>query len=441
MSSNNQRALVQWTCLTVLLMALSSGLPVRCQFLQPQSHLGRLVQSITSPLVLSSSLSSASESDSYDSESGPSGPEYAADPVNGRQHYHQPSATHQKRPQFYQQQQRDADSDSGAQLFQHYQPKQRQQQQQQQGYQSAGLQQAPSQQRGVPQHYYGRGGDSPRDDEDSGAPTNHHKQRADGEQYQMGAYLGPTIDDKEIQGAFNANDDKDDDEASSYEGPPSSGGGRQRAASSFAASQPDAAGFSPGAGSYGGYGGSGGSGYDGGRATMGGFSSSADGGAPSTRGNQDEANFDDELGADEDDEPSGPSSRPPRFKSSSQLNQAAASQYQQRQPSYQQRGQQQSGLVAAANGYSPMGAGPFDLSGLMAAAGGVPNGVQAYEVYNGDGSYPGYYQPQQANNQPRGGRNQAASMNGPYGYSSMGQQGNGGRGGDQDDVDNDQDED
>ena len=104
-------------------------------------------------------------------------------------------------------------------------------------------------------------------------------------------------------------------------------------------------------------------------------------------------------------------------------------------------------MQVAANGYAPYGypagaGGPIDLSSLMAAAGG-PGGPGGYEVYNGDGSYPGqgYYQ-QQGN----GRRNQAASNMmgaspyGPYGGQQQQQQ-SGARGGDSDDQDADADED
>lgn len=408
------------TCLAVVLVAITGGHLVRCQFLQPQSHLGRLVQSITSPLVLASSLSDgadspASESSSYDSESGPVG-----GPIDESGPYQSASGAAQQRPHYYQQ--------DGGRHYQHYQ---RQPARQTRVQQQTSLQQAPSQQRGVPQQYYGPGSYS-HDDEDSGAPTNRKQHASSGaEQYQMGAYLGPTIDDKEIQGAFNSNDERDDDEAAGYEGPPANGG-RHRATSSYASSQPSGV-----SGPTGGYG----TPADHGRHE----SSGVDGGrSSSSRGRGDRtASFDDDSNIDEEDDRLA-EPRQPRFRSSASLNQAA-SQYHQRQnnqysPQQQRR---QSSMMAAANGFSPMGAaGPFDLSGLVGAP-----GLGGYEVYNGDGSYPGYY-PQQNGGGRNGRRNQAASMNnpyagpygqtGPYVQSAANQQRGGG---DNDDVDSDADED
>jgi hypothetical protein len=404
----------------VLAMLVAGGHLARCQFLQPQSHLGRLVQSIASPLVLSSGLGGGGDSsDSYD-------PELASqsrpDEPNASQF--QPEAA----GQHYQHYQRQPEASRDG----------RQQQQQQQHYHAGGgLQQAPSQQRGVPQRYYGGSSSDDDDSPPAGAPSNHgHQQPAmANEQYQMGAYLGPTIDDKEIQGAFNSNDERDDDDSPGYDGPPA---GRQAAgANAYAASQPESSGgYAPMA--------SAGPGGYGPMAAAGPYTG-ADAGGPAARGRDDRraASFDDDSSADEDDEPA-PRRRQPRFRSSMSQ---AASQYHQRQNRYP-GGQQQQGhaapMMAAANGYSPMGAsGPFDLSSLMAAAAGGPGNGQAYEVYNGDGSYPGYY-PQQ---QQQGRRNQAASMNNPYGYqndgyaSQNGPPANGQRERDNDDADADADED
>ena len=346
--------------LVVLIVAATTGvhLQARAQFLQPQSHLSRLVQAVTSPLVYSAAGyagqdDQSSESAGYEPEQGP--------------------VTEQNKG-----------AASQAQHFQHYQP------QQSRHYQHRNrLQQDPgSQQRGPAQNYYY--GQQQHRDEDQGAPS---QPRQQAQEYQMGAYLGPTIDDKEINGAFNSNNDErdDDDDRLGYDGPPAGELGsvttgnshRLRAASSFGAGP---AGLGP-SHMHSGYGGA-----------------SSGQAASNYNGNED-----DDSGADEDEPPAA--RRPGHFRSSgSGLNQAA-SQYhhqQQRQP----RGrQQQQPMMAAANGYAPYGYGPqngIDLGGLLAAAQGDPSA--GYQVFNGDGSYPGpnYYQ------QP--GRSQAASMNQLNGY-------------------------
>lgn len=305
---------------------------VQCQFL-PQSHLGRLVQSFTSPLVLSGQ---DSDSDSY---SNPS----SQDPSSG--YYNQESAP----------------------------TRSNQQHQQHQQYQQGGqqmMQQAPSQQRGIPQQYYGN-------DED-GAPSNNKE----AQEYKMGAYLGPTIDDKEINGVFNSNDDRDDDDGpNSYDG---SNANRNKAASNL-------------------YGHSGDS-YD---------SSYAAGGAPNANygraSNRPSNNYnsDQEDAADEDEsnqaELDGRRGRRGQRNGLSQ----AASHFQQQRGGHGGRQHQMAPMMAAANGYAPFGyAGPVDLSNLMA---GLTGNAQ---VYNGDGSEPNanYYAAQQAAAQ-RGGRSQSGYQN------------------------------
>lgn len=404
------------------LLLLLAAQAAECQFtIQPQSHLGRLVQSIASPLVLASAQASGeADEPSAPATSYPGGPSEFEGAAGAAQHFQPTAAVASRQP-----------------LRNPFEAAQ-------------ALQQAPSQERAIPQSFYAGRPSAPGfgqadQDEEAGAPSSPNRQRA--QEYQMGAYLGPTIDDKEIQGAFSSKDDERDDD----EGAVGFMGGapqqRGRAASSPTMSQDyEGAGYGPmeggaGAGSPSGY-------------PMG--HTGHAGPAPT-------AAFDDESGADEDEEQARPPRRPMRFRTSASLNQAAAaSQYHQERRRQQARpsggyaesaGQEQGAggqqMQAAANGYAPYGYanGPIDLTSLMAAAAGAPSGPGGYEVYNGDGSYPGpgYYQQQGNNNQGR--RNQAASGPGGYAgaYGPPGQQPGaqyqpGGRG-DPDDQDSDADED
>lgn len=387
------------------LVVASVSLAVDGQIL-PQSHLGRLVQSITSPLVLSSGANygTDSDSDSYNNESPSS---------------YYPQGGNQESPNS---------ADSAGQPSQHQHQKLQEQQEYRQPQQY--LQQAPSQQRGVPQHYYSS--DNQGADRDQGsAPSN---SRQTGQEYQMGAYLGPTMDDKEINGAFNGNnDDRDDDDGPASYDAANKGVNRNKAASNGAAYRNN-----PAVDDYG-YGPS--SGY---AQTQGNMA------APSYGHNQG-PNYDDDA-ADEDDAPVH-SARGGARRGSGQRSYGgglsqAASQYQQQAGAYNPE-RSRGPMMAAANGYAPYGYsnGPIDLSGLMAgmSGGGDPNA--GYQVYNGDGSYPGanYYQQQGQ----RGGRNhQAASMNnGQYnnGYGPSAGQENQQQeqqsNGENDDHDNDADED
>lgn len=415
--NNNNRLLL---AILVAASASSCLVVVNCQFL-PQSHLGRLVQSITSPLVLSSS-SGYGDSDS-DSGSGYYGGE-AAGPAGAE--LSSASAANS------------GAEGGGSGAVNHYDGTKNSQAS------SSGLQQAPSQQRGVPtQHnnYY-----SGHDDErDQGSAPSNNKHTQD---YQMGAYLGPSMDDKEINGAFNSNDDRDDDDGpASYDGPPSSPGfsaGRNRAAASNTYNNNNnigGEGYGPD-GSYGGGRGHPQMGVDNGY------------GAPSSgSANYGSSGYNDDDGADEDDTPTSgigqgrrggyrgmnPSSGAHSGYGRNGLSQAA-SQYQQ-QGSY--RGN--SPMMAAANsggggGFAGFGygGGPVDLQGLMAGVSGDPS--SGYQVYNGDGSYPGanYYQ-QQAQ---RGNRNQqAAASNGYFNNpNNQQQESNGALRGTQDGSKNEQDE-
>lgn len=336
--------------LLLIATSLSSEL-ARCQFL-PQSHLGRLVQSFTSPIVLQSS-SSADPSDSSDSYAD--SPYYSAGGDSADQADQGPTQYQQQ----HQQQTRPAAT------RQQYSAAN-----QEQALQSARLQQAPSQQRGVPQQFYGSGLDEDGQDQVGSAPSNSkHTQ-----EYQMGADLGPTIDDKEMQGVFNSNnDERDDDDGAGYE---PSQTGRSRAASNSA--------YSP---------------------------SSSLGEAASSRYRN--PNQDDDSADEEDESPranrAGQSGRR-QARRGGYLNQAA-SQFRQRPSSAGQDGS--SSMLAAANGYAPYGYanGPVDLSSMMAGMGG-PAGFGPNQMFQGDGSYPGanYYQQQQASGQrQRGARNQAES--------------------------------
>lgn len=345
----------------LVLLVATSGCLVSCQFL-PQSHLGRLVQSIASPLVLSSQAGYRSNDDS-DSYGDPSSSGYYSGGSAG------PSG--------------DISGESGETGAHNGASLAGRGRQQQVG--ATGLQQAPSQQRGVPQHYY-NSNDDERGDVGSAPSNNKHTQ-----DYQMGAYLGPSMDDKEINGAFNSNDERDDDDGpAGYDGPssaPAMGRGRAAASNTYHNSGGDGYGPAPGYGRQQGAGSNyaGSAGYD-------------------------------EDGADEDDAPvprarhqGGRSSANAAGYGRSGLSQAA-SQYQQRGSSGQP--------IAAANGYAPYGygTGPIDLNGLMAGVNGDPSA--GYQVYQGDGSYPGanYYQQQaqQGGRQRPASRSQAASMNNGY---------------------------
>jgi len=321
----------------------------------PQSHLGRLVQSITSPLVLSSGGYRDSDSDGY------------SDPSSG----------------YYSQ----AGQEGGQAGEAPEQPVGRQQ--------AGALQQAPSQQRGIPQHYYGQMGNQNGndDDRDQGSAPSTNKGTSE---YQMGAYLGPTMDDKEINGVFNSNDDRDDDDGpASYDG---SSMGRNKAASN----------------AYGSEGGGAGEGYGPSPAEGAGGEYErrpGSGAGPDYQG----AGYD-EDGADEDEGPAPRGRRGGQRGHGSGLSRAA-SQYRQRgyggAASAGQAGHSQ--MMAAANGYAPYGySGPADLSGLMSAGIGADPSA-GYQAYNGDGSYPGagYYQqqgqPAAAPGRGRGGRGQPAA--------------------------------
>lgn len=354
----------------------------------PQSHLGRLVQSITSPLVLNSA-------------SGDGPPDgYTSDPSS----YHSTDASGEG-----------ADSDEPQRIAQRGRHPS--------GGRQQHLQQAPSQHREIPQHYYGSSASSDGEDRDQGSAPSNQKPA---QEYQMGAYLGPTMDDKELNGVFNSNDERDDDEApgasAGYDDSSmgrANGGGRAAASQQY---QREGEGYGPPA-----------SGYE---------------RSPS----RPQSGYDEDSADEEDDNSAshpaqGRRGGRARYSGSGGLNQAA-SQYQQ-QDSQSGPGQQGQ-MMAAANGYVPYGYanGPVDLTGLISGLGSDPN--QGYQAYNGDGSYPGanYYQQQQRGGQ-RGGRNQAESMNNGY-YQNQGYGPNGGgwqqrqpqaNQGDSDDRDNDADED
>lgn len=379
----------------VLAMAMSASMTTHAQtfFTQPQSHLGRLVQSITSPLVFSAAAGYGADSSSLDS--GP--------PFDSGDSLAPASSGYTSQPQHQ----------SENSHYQNY----RAQQQQPQGasrYQQQALQQAPSQQRGFPQHY--SNADIDADDEGyrpAEAPNGgrhfhaHHQQQqqqprgaeqsASGahKEYQMGAYLGPTIDDKEIQGAFNSNnDDRDEDDGpAGYVGSPT---GRQQATHDNAAHSlsyfgPPSASSSRAAGHM----------SQGPRHSDGGASFNED--SP------------DSSAADEDGEEIGADQPAGRHGGGRNALNQAASQYHKQQQQPRARMQQQ--LATAANGFVPYG--PIDLNGLMAVANGGQQG--GYEVYNGDGSYAGpvngfggFNGPQQGRAHSR--RQQAASMSNQFGY-------------------------
>lgn len=275
------------------------------QFLEPQSHLGRLVQSIASPLVLgqaSSFRQAASEAaaaaaagpepisgyypgldqDQPDSSSS-SAAAFTGGDIDPQQDSYSASRQRQQQQQHHRSHQQSQRSFAAA----ANQPPQRarpdsieEQYYQRQNYynqqQAVPLQRAPSQQvRRVPHQHqqrqqqqyrptasavsnYDDDGDNslvPRnpggDDDDGGgqqqpgssasyrsrqpsrvmsSPSAPGRQSSlDGAEYQMGAYLGPTVDDKEINGAFNDDrDDIDDDSPANYDAPATSGGRSQR---------------------------------------------------------------------------------------------------------------------------------------------------------------------------------------------------------------------
>lgn len=401
------------TILSLYLLVATSGHLVSGQFL-PQSHLGRLVQSIASPLMIAPGA--------YRETAEAEAP--YPDPSS---YYPQTGIPHQTAGGH--------PSQMSHGLVGQIQPEASGHEQHQSGRRLQMLQQAPSQHRRIPQHYYGQpmsdgssGGDgsdnnnnhdhhhhhsqADQDDRDQGtAPSNNNNNKHGNSDYQMGAYLGPTIDDKEINGAFNSNnDDRDEDDGpSSYEGP--TGRGQHKAASN-AYNNNDLSGY-----------GSGSPNSDESASSYGQQPSSAVDSGNFRMPQADSVSNYDEDGADED-EPS--SVQGPRSSSSSssaggssgrgrQSNRGlsqAASQYQQ-QGSNGAAHRAAGPMLAAANGYAPFGyaAGPVDLTGLMAGLNGAGDPNAGYQVYNGDGSYPGanYYQQQQQPGQ-RGARNQAASM-------------------------------
>lgn len=367
--------------LAILVAATSGCLLVDCQFL-PQSHLGRLVQSIASPLVLSTSSG-------YGDSDSDSGAGYYTGEAAGSTGAEPSSASASASA---------ANLGTGTGNGGAYDGRSSHQA-------TSGLQQAPSQQRGVPtQHnnYY-----SGHDDErDQGSAPSNNKHTQD---YQMGAYLGPSMDDKEINGAFNSNDERDEDDGpAGYDGPSSSstGGGRNRAAASDSYHNNNY--INTGGG--GGYGADSNHGRGQQMGVVGGY------GAPSYGGSSSY----DEDSADEDDGPASgmsqgrrgsgqramdPSSGAHLGYGRSGLSQAASQ--------YQQQGSFRGGnspMMAAANsggfgaGFGGYSGGPVDLQGLMAGVSGDPS--SGYQVYNGDGSYPGANYYQQQLQAQRGNRNQ-----------------------------------
>lgn len=315
---------------------------VAAQMITPQSHLGRLVQTFASPFI-STASSTYDDADSY-SELSPTtddGP-------------HQNHKTHASLRDVQRQR-------------------------------SSGLQLAPS--------YHSQRGASYRPDAGEGA-----------NEYRMGAYLGPTVDDKDITNAFGpgANGPRDDDERDDADGPAANfgagGGGRGRlrhesSASSSAEGRLRAAGYAP-------------------------FPASN-----SFEGSQYDG--DDAAGADEDEPPGraeAPRARGRAFAGSS----ARAAGNRRRAPSSfattsgtsgddgdgdeRSGGESQGQLVAAANGYVPYGA--LDLAGLVGGAG--PAGFQ---VFNGAG-----YPATDGRRKPSGRLNRARSMHQPQmaqGYNGM----------------------
>ena len=405
-------------CLALLAAVGLAAAPINAQtfFAQPQSHLGRLVQSITSPLILSAAgqdLSAAEEAG--DLGQPPSGSGGASAASNYAQQ--QPTADDSAHYQSYEQQHQHQHQQHHQAPVSHYQVP---------SYggdsmlHAQSLQQTPSRQRKAPLRHYDN------DDEDDAEPgygppasddpvaaaaaaaSNKRKQQqyasgggnpmatagANNQEYQMGAYLGPTIDDKEIQGAFNSNsnDERDDDDGpAGYEGPPSVGrprGGAADGAPPMSHLQGASVGYAAR-----------------GRAPQAGY-------AGPSRGPRDGPaegyHFSPGAGESADDESDD---SPPRATLGAgqrgSLNQAASQYHRQRQP----RARTDRQLATAANGYAPYG--PIDLSGLMAG-----QQAGAYELYNGDGSSYGFG-PNYARG-ANGRRQQAASMSNQFGYGPFG---------------------
>lgn len=481
----------------MMLMLLASSQDCKAQTFLPQSNLGRLVQSLAgSPLMLGLPAASATTLSQFDSDAPSSThPGYSESLAS-----HYAGTSGQQQPTLY---------ESGPDTRPRYGGQQ--------------LQQAPSQQqRGIPQRYYPSGqqqhahsndnmnNNDDDDDQPQQQQVNHRQQTKGGlmsqghqsinfeqgrapsnarpsQEYEMGAYLGPTLDDKELNGVFNSNNDERDDADPSSSGPGyeeepreiTGSGSRKQAASSHAYNanqnnnnnnddmsnndnhdvQPSYpfTGASRDGASQAGPNGGGFNGYDE-------ESADEDEGGPSmgTRNNVEGASY----------------GRPNRggvkggrsMAAANQLNairnhhgernyglkQAAANQFnrhahftgaklaarglttqnfnnpesnhQEGGPSSMRTGQSQ--LMAAANGYAPFGytanGAPIDLSSLMAGMTG------ATEAYQGDGStppYPGQAYYQQQGNQGQAGRQQAASrqqlLNNNRGYGYPGHQGYG----------------
>lgn len=367
------------------------------QFL-PQSHLGRLVQSIagSSPLVLGAQSAAAQYASNYDSDS-PSGG-YSEEPSQ-TSNYGNPQPYGQNGPLA------DTDAPSNENIPQNRgQP----------------LQQEPSQQRGVPQRYYPSSSSYNAANQDDGegyeprrAPSGSHSRPT--QEYQMGAYLGPSMDDKELNGVFNSNDDRDDVDNGGYDDGGRVPSYRKNAASSNQYPReeneagPQADGYSrpsygpSNAAPYRGYNGP--SSYD--------EESADEDERQPLRSNDgfDGANMRRGRGGEVSRGQSGP------------LNQAASQYLNQKQRDHRQPKQSQSShrpeqsqLQAAANGYVPYGYanGPVDLTSIL--SGMNPN--YQNDAYAG---YPGqnYYR-QQGN--PTNNRKQAASTNNGYNYGQNGYQ-------------------
>lgn len=429
---NNMRNLAP-----VLLVALTSSCLIiaisKAQFM-PQSHLGRFVQSIagSSPLV---HLRAQSGTSNF-------GSPFDSDPSSSFKHLDEAHANHFEADQGPTQV-------SGAENPSYHDQRSR----------GLALQQEQSQHRGIPQTYHSASssnrykGRHHNEEDDTDHHQDHGKASSSSrpsQEYQMGAYLGPSMDDKELNGVFNNNDDRDDIDAGSYDDGSNDmrTGYRKHAASSnhYPRDESDVA--RPGEA------------YPYGEARQTG--SRGSNAAPSYRGYGNSGY--DEDSADEDDGPTmrandgsnGASSRRGRGGEYARgypigsLNQAASQSRQQRQKGIRnsqkthgnQDDQNQQLMVAAANGYSPYGyaSGPVDLTSIL--SGMNPN----YQTYQAD-TYPGQnYYNQQGN--PGGKRNQEASSNRGNNWDSSSNQAGahrsnerGRQGNHEEDVDGDMDDD
>lgn len=448
----------------IIFVVASAGwlapLQTRGQFL-PDSHLGRLVKSIAgSPLLLNAHATAASQyGPTFDSES-PSSHNSNDDESDQATYYEQGQQYHQQHQHpsqlphlahidhISQPKQPAAAAAAEAEAQQHKQHQKHSQfqsnpfknEQQMSSYDDMRnrvqpLQQEPSQQRGIPQRFHSAASSSGRyNSADNDNDDRYENRRAPSSsrpshEYQMGAYLGPQMDDKELNGVFNSNDERDDADVGGYDDANGDMRGyRKYAASSNSYPREETDSSNPATDGYS---------YNNNNNNYGGRSSGHSNALPAAYRAYGAGNpsYDDES-ADEDEGssvgpsdganygPSAGSMRRGRNGGSSSslrgsLNPAASQSLQHRHKqqsrnsdkSYNNQQANQAQMMTAANGYAPYGyaSGPVDLTSIL-------NGMNPnYQMYQAE-AYPGqaYYNKQ--GNPSSSGRNQAASSSQGYNY-------------------------